>query len=229
MKHPFASAYKRNRDLTPRRKVILLAVSVFLVAALAAGGWYLTSRPADRGTPHAKRQGDVVTRSTDKPDEKPVSKDYAWKGGDRDPKFIELPSIASSGFVQQMGVDQNKQIAVPTNIHLAGWFVDSVRPGRKGLSIIVGHVNGVQSDAGIFKQLGKLKAEEEFKLTLGNGDKLTYKVMDVKSYKTAESANYLFSQSPGIESQLNLVTCSGSYDKAARSYDQRTIVTAKLL
>lgn len=84
----------------------------------------------------------VVTYSTETPEEKlPVDAGYSWKGQKNDPKRIVISKIGVDSLVQNVGVDQNQQIAVPNNIHIAGWFIDSVRPGESGLSIIDGHVS----------------------------------------------------------------------------------------
>lgn len=170
----------------------------------------------------------AITYSTDTPDEDPIRKDYAWRGNAGDPKYIDLPTIRTGGFVQKMGVDQRTQIAVPTNINLAGWFADTARPGQPGLSIIDGHVNGRKAD-GIFKNLKNLKGGDEFTVTLGNGKGLRYRVFGKTSVATKDAPGVLFSQDPTKKSQLNLITCGGAFDTKANSYEQRVIITAELL
>jgi LPXTG-site transpeptidase (sortase) family protein len=171
---------------------------------------------------------EIVTYSTDKPSEEPPPKDFAWKGDPADPKRIKLPTIATEGFVQHVGVDQNKQVAVPSNIHMAGWFVDTVRPGHKGLSVIDGHVDG-REQGGIFRQLQQLKKDDEFQIELGSGEVKRFRVVNITTVETAKAASVLFSQDPKIVSQLNLITCGGTFDRAKQQYDKRVIVTAALL
>jgi LPXTG-site transpeptidase (sortase) family protein len=170
----------------------------------------------------------AVTYSTSKPSEKPIPKaSYNWKGGAADPKFINLPTISASGFVQFMGVDQNKQIATPTNVNFAGWYVNSVLPGQVGLSVIVGHVDGLTSP-GIFYHLDALKTGDEFTVERGDGTMLSYQVKSTTAVSTADAVNVLFSQNPGIQSQLNLITCGGVFNRASKEYEKRIIVTAAL-
>lgn len=176
----------------------------------------------------ANQEDKPVAYSTDRPDENPIPDNYKWRGGPEYPKFIELPTIKASGFIQKMSVDQHKQIAVPTNINLAGWFVESVRPGQTGLSIIDGHVNGRKAD-GIFKNLKNLKNGDEFTVKLGSGKTLRYKVFGQTSVATKDAPNVLFSQDPTKKSQLNLITCGGAFNKKANQYEQRVIVNAELL
>lgn len=172
----------------------------------------------------------VITYSTDTPEEVlPPLAAYGWKGSANDPKKIVIPAITVDALLQNVGVDQNQQIAVPNNIHIAGWFVDSVRPGEKGLSIIDGHVNGRATDAGVFKDLPNLKIGDELTIVYGDDSKQSFKVYSFQSYKTDDAASVLFSQIPSIERQLNLITCTGNYDREARSYSERQIVVLQAI
>lgn len=170
----------------------------------------------------------VITYSTDNPSEERPGSDYAWQGGPNDPKKIIIPAIGVDAFVQKVAVDQNKEVAVPNNLFVVGWFVDTVRPGQKGLSLIDGHVTGRSND-GIFKNLDKLQVGDGYYVELGDGTKLSYEVTGKKSAPTKESVSIMFSQDPKVASQLNLVTCGGKYDEKTRSYDQRLTILSKKL
>lgn len=168
----------------------------------------------------------VVSVSTDKPTEtKPAS--YRSTATGSQPKYLKLPSIKAEGYVQKVGIDQRKQVAVPTNIHLAGWFVHAVTPGEPGLSIIDGHLDG-RTQPGIFAKLDKLKLSDTFTVELANGVTRQFLVVSVQSLPVADAAAVLFSQTPGVARQLNLITCAGTY-KGAAGYDHRVIVTSRLI
>lgn len=171
--------------------------------------------------------GEVLTYSTDKPDEtKPSKSTYKWQGTATDPKIINLPTINTEGFIQKVGVDQKKQIAVPNNIYIAGWFNQTVLPGEKGLSIIDGHVTG-RVNNGIFKDLSKLSDGDNFTIEFGNGSKKEFKVVKKVDTLVKDSASVLFSQEPGIERQVNLITCSGVFDRKSQSYPNRLVIIAE--
>lgn len=166
----------------------------------------------------------VVTYSTETPEEKlPADAGYSWKGQENDPKRIVISKIGVDSLVQNVGIDQNQQIAVPNNIHIAGWFVDSVRPGESGLSIIDGHVNGVSSDEGVFKRLNELSEGDTVQIIMGDDSVVDFNVYSNQEIATADSASVLYSQVPEIENQLNLITCTGNFDRAVRQYDKRQI------
>jgi LPXTG-site transpeptidase (sortase) family protein len=179
-------------------------------------------KPASIAAPGASHS---ITVSTDHPAEEPISAYHSTAVGS-EPKVLRLPTIQAEGYVQKVGVDQHRQVAVPTNIHLAGWFADMPVPGDPGLSIIDGHLDG-RRQPGIFAHLDRLKPGDRFEVELASGAVRRFRVKTVQSLPTAQAAALLFSQTPGLDRQLNLITCGGTY-RGAAGYDRRIIVTAQL-
>ena len=196
----------------------LMLLSV-LVAALL---WRMPS-----ATPESPKTPQIITRSTTTPTEaKPDPAGMRWHGTATQPKYINLPTIKAEGFLQWVGVDQHNAVAVPNNVHMAGWFADSRPPGERGLSIIDGHVDG-RTAAGIFKNLTQLTPNDQFSVTFGDSSHKTFVVRKVLRMPAPEAASVLFSQEPAITAQLNLVTCGGRFDKKAGGYQDRVIVIAE--
>lgn len=172
---------------------------------------------------------ELITHSTSAPSESKVdAKSYDWRGSVHDPKKLIISSIGVDTFIQRMGVDQNNEIAVPSNVQLAGWFVNSVQPGERGLAIVVGHVSGVRSE-GVFKNLQDLTAGDTFQIERGDGSKLNYRVISITVSKEQYAADSIFSQDPTVTSQVNLVTCTGAYNKTKQKYEDRVIVSGALV
>ena len=204
------------------RLALIGAVSLALI--MSVGSLVLKRHSTQKVVPIEES----VTTSTTTPDEAPpVKKAYAAAPTSNEPERIEIPTIGVDSFVQRVGIDQLGQIAVPTNIYLTGWFIRSSLPGSRGLSIIDGHLDGVRSD-GIFKHLAQVKPGDGIDITMGNSIIHHFTVMTVQMVPNAEAANLLFSQDPAVPSQLNLITCGGTFDTNSKEYDQRVIVTAKL-
>lgn len=171
----------------------------------------------------------LVTYSTDRPDEsKENAKNYKWRGRSDEPKKIRIPEIGVDAFIQKAGVDQNNEIAVPDNIHLAGWFANSQKPGENGLSIIDGHV-GSSTSHGIFSELSNISKGDMFEIELGNGSIMSYKVISVIQVPESKSEAHLFSQNLEVVSQVNLITCGGDYDDRSGRYEDRVIVSGELM
>jgi LPXTG-site transpeptidase (sortase) family protein len=202
-----------------RRRYAVLALIVLGAGSVAVALTWPSAAPP--------KAAEVVIYSTDRPVESKPASSYQWPGAPDDPKSIAIASIGLEGYIQQVGVDQHREIATPSNIHMAGWFVDSVRPGQKGLAIIDGHLNGRQQD-GIFRRLGSVKPGDKIVVMFGSGEQKTFVAMSTKTVPAGEAQSVLFSQDPGVASQLNLITCTGSFDWDARRYSDRVIVTAKL-
>lgn len=206
-----------------RRKHLAILATIGLVLVGAVLSWHWLQKPQQA------QADEVITQSTDTPSETPPDRGgYVWKGGPNDPKKLRIETIGVDAFVQKVGVDQNKQIAVPTNIFVTGWFVDMARPGEPGLSVIDGHLDGRTAD-GVFIRLKEMQAGDRFTLERGDGKQLAYETVSVKVLPTEEAAAELFSQDPKIKSQLNLITCGGNFNESARSYDERVIVSAQLV
>ena len=201
----------------------MISVAVLCVVAVVCAQRFTTRLPTARTS-----ASEIVTRSTDAPDEAKPGSGYQWRGKPNDPKKLKIASINVDAFLQNVGVDQNKSVAVPNNVHMGGWFVDSVRPGEKGLSIIDGHYDGrVQTEA-IFKDLDKVRPDDRIVVEFGNGSTKTFRVSKVTTTTIAEAASVLFSQDPQATNQLNLITCGGTYLRDAKTYDKRVIVSAQL-
>lgn len=210
----------RTKSPTGLYKKLLIVVSIILVIISVAAIMPNNKQTAE-GEP-------LITTSTNNPDEsKPNADNYNWQGAPDEPKKIRISKISVDAYVQKSGVDQDNRIAVPNNVHLASWFADSQKPGQNGLSIIAGHVSGRTTD-GVFQQLKSLVNGDEFEIELGNGEIKRYTVVDTKQVKEAESANYLFSQQPDVTSQLNLITCGGTFNGDTQLYEDRVIVSGSL-
>lgn len=210
------------RRQLPIKKVILLGICII---ALLLGGiaWHVVTRPQ----PHAAAP-QPTTQYLESVSEEPLPANYVWHGPKDEPKYIKLPSIATEGFVQTVGLSKNQEIQVPSNIHTVGWFNQSAKPGQPGLSVIDGHVDGT-TKPGIFRRLGELKPADQFTVELGGGDTKTYKVIATKMVENAQALSVLFSQQLHVQSQLNLITCGGTFSKQSKTYDHRIIVSAELV
>lgn len=202
------------------------ALAVFAVTATAVGilGLSGADRHAPRGDSGIPTETIVV--SVDEPAEADLARACdEYRVADDQPRLISLPG-AAAGCIVPVGTDQHGAIAVPSNIQLAGWFVDSAVPGQPGVSIIDGHVRG-RSSPGIFSSLDELAPGDVVAVEFGDGSATRFRVIGVDSYTTDETAAQQFVQLPGVERQLTLITCGGRYVDAATGYDRRVIVRAE--
>lgn len=218
------------KRIAPRRLIVGLAALVCGGAVLAAfgiGGLQDVHRAT--GNPHPVVPSGVVTFSAPVPDETPPGAACeAYEVPADEPRFIQLPEIGRSGCILRVGVDQYDSIAVPSNIHLAGWFIDSAAPGEKGVSIIDGHVSGVYGEA-IFTGLADLVPGDLVTVELGDGRERAFTVISVEHYTVAQTAGEQFRQLEDVERQLTLITCGGSFDPVTGLFADRVVVRAGAL
>lgn len=214
-----------------RRRNRLLAIAPLIIGAalLVWCGLGLWQRYRTTHNPNPLPDGSLaVTHSTNNPDETPIDAESDYQVAPDQPRAIILPTIDSRGFIQKVGIDQNGAVAVPGNVHMAGWFVGEAKPGEPGLSIMDGHMQG-RYQPGIFKNLHKLRPGDRFTVEFGDHSTKEFEVVSVNSYPTDEAAKHLFRRDESITSQLNLITCSGAYNRTDRQYDQRLIVVSKAI
>lgn len=224
------TSHKRKRP-TPALVITALigTAGLCLIAYGAWGAWqrYQATHKADPSL-----STDVVTHSTATPDEtKPTKACQEYKVAPNLPRRIQIASIGVDACIERVGIDQHGAVAVPTNIHVAGYFIDSPPPGASGISIIDGHVLGRYDDA-VFKDLDQLPENAEIRIQRGDYSWLTFTVADVREYPESETMEHAtdaldFSDSDPVKNQLSLITCAGTYDRSSNSYDKRIVVRAK--
>jgi sortase (surface protein transpeptidase) len=135
---------------------LLLGLGLLGFSASYLWDWYSHTS----GTAPPPTINKTITHSTDRPDERSVSQSSEYNVPADQPKKIIIPSIAAEGFIQPVGKDQYNNVGVPTNIHFAGWYVDSVKPGNPGLSVIDGHVSSLYGSA-LFAKLKNLRDNDK--------------------------------------------------------------------
>jgi len=163
--------------------------------------------------------------------EEPISNqskmDYKVPRGE--PRYIKIAALNIDARVQRVSQDGSGQIEVADNIFDAAWFEGSARPGEKGAVVINGHVSGPSQD-GIFAKVARLKQGDIITIERGDTMRFSYEVRKVETVRLEDvDAGKLFQVVGGGEQGLNLITCSGQYDRGADSYSDRTIVYSTLV
>ncbi len=114
----------------------------------------------------------------------------------------------------------------PPKWQQAGWFAAGVRPGDVGPAVIAGHIDSYQGPA-VFYRLTKLGVGDHVVVVTSTGSRLSFTVSGKQEfYKAAFPTDKVYGPTPLAE--LKLVTCTGNFDRARRSYVDNLIVTAVL-
>ncbi|MFZ2682294.1 MAG: class F sortase [Patescibacteria group bacterium] len=140
-----------------------------------------------------------------------------------DPVRLKIPSLKIDAAVEQVTVTAAGAMAVPTDPMITGWYQHGPRPGESGSATISGHVNWWSGVEGIFIDLHKLKIGETIVVQDDQGQDVTFAVRDIQKLDSNADTTAVFT-SDDDRAHLNLITCSGAWDSAARQYTQRLVV-----
>ncbi|SEN16419.1 class F sortase [Paenibacillus sp. OK076] len=143
------------------------------------------------------------------------------------PVRLCIPSVHLSTSIIPIHLSADGQLQVPKSSEVAGLYVDGVLPGENGNAIVAGHVDNYTGPA-IFYPLKHLKPGSFVLLFDQNNQYLKYEVLAVQSYYTQEAPlDKIFGDTP--EKQLNLITCTGKYDRKKKEHEKRLIVYTRLV
>jgi sortase (surface protein transpeptidase) len=132
--------------------------------------------------------------------------------------------VASSLVGLGLNADGTVEVPPVTAPMQAGWFAGGPRPGEPGPAVILGHVNG-GGHAGIFARLHELKAGDEVLIGRSDGGSARFVVRRVDQVAKNEfPTDAVYGDTAGPE--LRLITCGGTFDRAAHSYRDNVIVYA---
>jgi len=144
------------------------------------------------------------------------------------PKYITIDSIKlPQTRIFPLGLLPDGQIATPNNIHDAGWYSSSAKPGQSGAMFIYGHVSSWKAN-GAFYNLNKLKAGDRVTVTNGANQSFTYQVLSTKTYPhDAVPMDAVLAPAEAGKPGLNLMTCAGRIIKGTSEFDERLVVYTK--
>lgn len=142
------------------------------------------------------------------------------------PAGLSIPSIDVTAELEPKGVLDNGQMGVPSTEDGVAWFEPGAKPGEKGNAVMAGHVDSRTGPA-VFYDLDKLETGDEIEVTDEEGEVLTFEVQRAVSYdRTDAPIEEIFG--PSNSRSLNLITCTGTFDQAEGTHDQRLVVYTEL-
>ncbi|GAB6930735.1 hypothetical protein JCM10914A_47180 [Paenibacillus sp. JCM 10914] len=179
---------------------------------------------SSREIPEGKIEQGITVKNSEKEKEENLLNDQSVF---IKPKQIWIPSVGIKAPVEPVGLLENGQMEVPVSSKVAGVFVDGILPGQKGNAILAGHVDNYTGPA-VFYPLKKIKPGEPVVLSDNEGNYLVFKVVAVESYPTAEAPIERIFGDTDME-QLNLITCTGKYNRVKGEHEKRLVVYTRLL
>lgn len=138
------------------------------------------------------------------------------------PTGVRMPSVGIATGTVPVGTEDDGSLEVPADPHVSGWWAGGAAPGERGAAVIVGHVDSHEGP-GAFFRLGELAPADRVTVEREDGTSVAFRVDRIERHPKEDfptDAVYGQTEQP----TLRLITCSGTFDRQARSYEDNTIV-----
>ncbi len=146
------------------------------------------------------------------------------------PQRVDVPSIGIQAPVVSRGLDKDGAIDPPPydSPGTVGWWGQGVQPGAAGTALMVGHVD-TRSKPAVFYGLSSAQPGDKVRVVRADGSVAEFTIEDVRVYERAAfDAHKAYGPRVRGRAELRLVTCGGTYDKAAKEYTANVVVSAYL-
>jgi sortase (surface protein transpeptidase) len=140
------------------------------------------------------------------------------------PTRVQIPKLTVDTHVIYEGLTKDGNMSVPSNVVDVGWYKYGSLPGINGTAVLAGHLDGLRGEPGVFANLSKLAAGDTILVTESTGLTVSFVVREKRSYPQNEQPAEVFTSKSG--SHLNIITCTGSWDKSEHRFAERLVVFA---
>ncbi|MGW8765034.1 class F sortase [Streptomyces sp. NPDC055815] len=147
-----------------------------------------------------------------------------------EPRRIDIPSLGISAPVVARGLDATGAIDPPpfSMPHTVGWFGSGIRPGAAGAALLVGHVD-TETRRAVFYGLSAARPGAKVRITRTDGSVAEFTVDDVQVFPRDDfDARRVYGARDPRRAELRLITCGGTFDRAAGTYTANVVVSAYL-
>lgn len=146
-----------------------------------------------------------------------------------EPASVAIDIIGVDSSLMSLGKEPDGTVAVPPGNagSPAGWYKNSPTPGELGSSVILGHVNSVQTGIGVFYRLHELQDADQISVTRADGTVAVFEVYRVDTYDKKNFPTAKVYGNAG-RAELRLVTCGG-YEPSTGEFNQNTVAYAYLI
>jgi LPXTG-site transpeptidase (sortase) family protein len=212
-----------RRKVTIRAGILIFGVPIMFASSLGVFVWHAEVSADSRvisGVSTRAFYSNIDTASTTV--QLAINNDLGVVGT---PKRIKIPRIRVDGAIEAVSLDAGGFMGTPKRPSNAAWYKPGTRPGEVGSAAIAGHVDWYNGAKAIFANLRKVRVGDSVIVIDENGVERSFVVRKTLSLDAAADATDVFSSTDG-KAHLNLITCSGSWNKKAKQYSKRLVVFA---
>jgi sortase (surface protein transpeptidase) len=139
-------------------------------------------------------------------------------------RFI-IPKLGINTSVEHVGLDNTGGMDVPKSFSTVGWYKLGYKVGDNGSAVVSGHYDNYFGGPAVFWNISKLAPGDVISVIDKAGVNHSFKVTDKKVYAFDKFPLKEVFGTAGA-SGLNLITCSGEWNKTTKNYSTRTVVYA---
>lgn len=145
-----------------------------------------------------------------------------------DPKTLKVPDLGINANIQNVGLNDDGSVQVPSNEKDVAWYMFGSKPGEAGNAVILGHRDSRTNPNGVFRRLNDVKLGSLIEIIDINGNVFKFKVINKGSYEDSEAPmKEIFGKSE--KKMLNLITCSGAWNASENNYSKRIVIYSELV
>jgi sortase A len=207
--------------LVRAHRAVFALVGVAVVAILATSGWLLVNAHAGP----QPRPARVAAVPSTLPSAAPSATPQPSAPPAVQPQQLAIPRLGVQAPIENKGIDSHNQMEAPDKPFDVAWYPFTAKPGSGGNAVFAGHKDFAGVGPAVFWKLGQLSPGDTIQVTGADQTQLQYQVTQTWDYTlaTIPMASVL---AQGNGDQVTLITCAGSYSRAA-GYDHRLVVRAK--
>ena|SRR3989338_3774797 len=140
------------------------------------------------------------------------------------PRKLLIPSIGVEAMIQEVGIDADGRMGIPSNFSDVAWYKLGPKPGEIGSATISGHLDTAIDANAVFIRLNELQIGDEIDVIDEMGQKIVFRVTETAIYDDATAPLDKIFDRTGRVARLNLITCDGVWNQNVRNYDKRLVV-----
>lgn len=139
------------------------------------------------------------------------------------PRRIKIPKLRVNALVEHVGTSSDGSMGTPTRPLNTAWYHQGPKPGQIGSAVIAGHIDWWYGKKAVFEKLDTLKIGDKLSIEDDRGVNTVFIVRAKRSFSIKDDATSVFLSYDG-KAHLNLVTCTGVWDRTAKAYSKRLVV-----
>jgi LPXTG-site transpeptidase (sortase) family protein len=152
-----------------------------------------------------------------------TSEEEIESGTVRLPVRLMVPQLSIDAKIQYVGTTTTGAMGIPSNFSDVAWYKFGTMPGEKGSAVIDGHLDNGLGLPAVFNKLEELKRGDSLYVVTEGEQQIEFIVERLENYEyTQLPLQEIFHRNDDV--WLNLITCSGSWIKDKKTYNQRLVV-----